>query len=160
RVIGQTDTSLCAGAKFVKGVGLVCGLISLLFAVWSWLDGEVTVPLFFLLFVALGAYLILASGSTYMNKDSITYITSIGVYRLRWDEVREVEIDPFHGNLVFIGQNKVLSMLGPSCWSGKDREQMWRLLLAQIETRDIEIKEIMKVIWPSNKNTKIELKGQ
>jgi hypothetical protein len=40
RVISQAaNESLRVGAKFVKGFGWVCGLLFLLVAVWSWLDG-------------------------------------------------------------------------------------------------------------------------
>src|SRR5215813_5386873 len=138
RVIAQAENeSLRVGAKFVKGLGWSCMLIFLLLAVWSWLDGEGKEALFLLIFVALGAYLILATGSAEMNKDSITYITPFGVYRIGWDEVTEIELDLNGGNLVFKGQNKRLALLRPHYWSGEDKELMWRLFLAQVETRDI-----------------------
>ena len=51
RVIAQAaNESLRVGAKFVKGFGWVCGLLFLLVAVWSWLDGEVKESLFLLIF--------------------------------------------------------------------------------------------------------------
>jgi hypothetical protein len=160
RIIEQADKNLRVGAMFVKVVGWVCGLLLLLFAVWAWLDGEGAVSLLFLFFVALCAYLILASGSTEMNKDFIAYVTPIGVYRIAWDEITEVDIDPLGGSLVFRGRDKVLSTLGPSCWSGKDKEQMLRFFSAQIGNRDIVVKETLKVIWPPNKNTKKRSKSR
>ena len=160
RVIAQAaNESLRVGAKFVKGFGLVCGLLFLLLAVWSWLDGEGKEALFLLIFVALGAYLILATGSAEMNKDSITYITPFGVYRIGWDEVTEIELDLNGGNLVFKGQNKRHSLLRPHYWSGEDKERMWRLFLAKIETRGIEVKETTKALWRLNKNMKIKSKS-
>jgi len=160
RVIAQAaNENLRVGAKFVKGFGLVCGLLFLLLAVWSWLDGGVKEALFLLIFVALGAYLILATGSAEMNKDYISYITPIGVYRIGWDEVTEIEIDLNGGNMVFKGQNKRLSLLRPHYWSGEDKDRIWRLFLAQVETRDIEVKETTKPLWRLNKNTKIKLKS-
>jgi hypothetical protein len=160
RVISQAaNESLRVGAKFVKGFGWVCGLLFLLVAVWSWLDGEVKVSLFLLIFVALGAYLILATGSAEMNNDSITHITPIGVYRIGWDEVTEIEIDLNGGNLVFKGQNKRLALLRPHYWSGEDKERMWELFSAQVETRCIEVKETTKTLWRLNKNTKIKSKN-
>jgi len=161
RVIAQAaNESLRVGAKFVKGLGWFCLLLFLLLAVWSWIDGEVKVSLFLLIFVALGAYLILATGSAEMNQDSITYITPIGVYRIGWDEVTEIEIDLNGGNLVFIGQNKRLSLLRPHYWTGEDKEQMWRLFVAQVETRGIEVRETTKPLWRLNKNTKIKSQNQ
>jgi hypothetical protein len=161
RVIRQaSDESLRVGAKFVKGVAWVCALLFLLAAVWSWLDGAGKASLLFLIFVALGAYLILASGSLEMNKDSITYTTPISVYRIRWGEVTEIEIDLNGGNLVFIGQNKRLSALGPSCWSGKNKERMLRFFSAQVETRGIEVKQTQKAMWRLSKNTKIKAENR
>ena len=159
RIIEQADKNLRVGAMSGKVVGWACGLLILLFAVWCWLNGAGIVSLFILILVAPCIYLILASGSTEMNKDSITYATLTGVYRIRWNEITEVEIDPFGGNLVFRGRNKVLSALGPSCWSGKDKEQMLRLFSAQIGNRDIAVKETLKLISPRNKNTKIRSKS-
>jgi hypothetical protein len=161
RVIGEAaDVSLRVGSRFVKGLGWVCGLLFLFFAVLSWLGGAGKVSLLFLIFVALGAYLILASGSMQMNKDRITYITPIGVYRIEWDEVTEVEIDLNGGNLVFIGHNKRLSTLGPAFWSGKDKERMLRLFSAQVETHAIEVKQTQKAMWRLNKNTKVKSRSQ
>ncbi len=112
--------------------------------------------MFLLIFVALGAYLILAIGSVEMNKDYITHITPIGVYRIGWDEVTEIEIDLNGGNLVFKGQNKRLSLLRPHYWSGEAKKRMWVLFSAQVETRSIEVKETTKTLWRLNKNTKIK----
>jgi hypothetical protein len=91
--------------------------------------------------------------------DDQTISGRIGVYRIRWDEVTEVEIDPVYGNLVFIGQDKRLTALGPVYWSGHDKEQMQRLFSAQIGNRDIEVKETTKALWRFNKNTKIKSKS-
>jgi len=159
RVIGQADESHRAGAKLIKGLGWVCGLFFLILAVWSWLDGAGKVSLFFLVFVALSAYLILATGSTEMNKDYITYITPLGVYRIGWDEVTEIETDASGGSLVLIGKNKRLSLPGPAYWSGKDKERMLRFFTAQVETRGVEVKQTQKAMWRLNKNTKIKSKS-
>lgn len=154
RIIEEANESLRVGAKSTKWVAWVCGLLFLLATAGGWLVGAGIVSSFFLIFVALCAYLILTSGSTEMNKDSITYTTPTGVYRIGWDEITEVEINPLGGDLVFTGHNKVLSMLSPYCWSGKDKERMLRLFSAQIGNRDIAVKEMLKVIRPRNKNTK------
>jgi hypothetical protein len=64
------------------------------------------------------------------------------------------------GNLVFIGQNKRLSALGPMVWSGKDKERMLRFFSAQVETRGIEMKQTQKAMLRLSKNTKLRSKSQ
>jgi hypothetical protein len=160
RVMEQAGEGLRVGARFTIGLGCVCVAFFLLLALWSWFDGAGAVSLFFLAFVTLAGYLILVSGSTEMNKDHITYVTPIGIYRIKWDEVTEVEMDAFYGSaMVFTGQNKVLSLLGPSYWSGKDKERMLKFFSAQIGNRDIAVKETPR-LWVLNKNTKVKSKNQ
>jgi hypothetical protein len=95
-----------------------------------------------------------------MNIHSITSITPISRREIGWDEVIEIETDWNEGTLVFIGPNKRLKTLGPTFWSGRDKERMLRLFSAQIETRDIDVKRRYTVIWRLTKNTKIKSKSQ
>jgi hypothetical protein len=162
RVIREAaDESLRVGGKaFLKGIACVVVLSSLYFAVWFWPIAKGAVSLLFLLMAALQTYLILANGSIEMDRDSVTYITPIGRRRIGWDEVTEVETDLNKGVLVFIGPNKRLNVIGPTFWSGKDKERMLRLFSAQVETRGIDVKRRYTVIWRLNKNTKITSKSQ
>ena len=154
------DESLCVGAKFVRGFGWACGLFFFPLATWFWLDGEGATSLLLLPFVALGMYLILTTGSLEMNKDSITYVTPVSVYRIMWDEVTEIEISETCGSLVLIGKNKRLWAIGPRYWSGKDKVRAFRLLLAQVDTRGVESKQTWKAALRLSKNTKIKQKSQ
>ena len=161
RIIRQAaNESLRVGSKFVKGFGWGCGLFFLLLAVWFWLNGEGAESLIFLIFVAMGAYLILTGGSMEMNKDGVTYTAPFRVHKIGWDEVTEIEVSETGGSLVLIGQNKRLSALGPRYWSGKDKERALRLFLAQIETRFIEVRQTQKAMWRLSKNTKVRSKSQ
>ncbi len=162
RVIRQAaDESLRVGGNaFLKGLGWVIALLFLYLAVSCWRTGKGAASLLFLLLTPLQIYLILASGSVEMGRDSVTYITPIGRRRIWWDEVTEVETDWNEGALVFIGPNKRLKVIGPTFWRGKDKERMLRLFSAQVETRGIDVKRRYTVIWRLNKNTKVKSKSQ
>jgi len=163
RIIEQAaDESLRVGGKALfKGLAWLFALSFLYLAVWCWLNGKGAASLLFLLLAALQTYLILATGgSIEMNKDSVSYVTTLTRRRIGWDEVAEVETDWNEGTLVFIGLNKRLRTLGPTFWSGKDKDRMLRLFSAQIETRGIDVKRRYTVIWRLNKNTRIKSKSQ
>ena len=70
RIIEESNENLRVGASSVKWLGWSCGLLFLLATAGGWLVGAGFVSSFLLIFAAFGAYLILASGSTEMNKDS------------------------------------------------------------------------------------------
>ncbi|HEV2665262.1 MAG TPA: hypothetical protein VG324_10135 [Blastocatellia bacterium] len=162
RIIEQAaGESLRAGGKaFFKVLGWLFALLFLYLAGWFWLNGKGAVSLLFLLLAALQTYFLLATDSIEMNRDYITRITPFSRRRIEWDEVIEIETDWNEGTLVFIGPNKRLKALGPTFWSGKDKERMLRLFSAQIETRDIDVKRRYTVIWRLNKNTRIKSKSQ
>jgi hypothetical protein len=163
RVIREAaDESLRVGGKaFLKVLAWVIALLFLYLAVWCWLTGKGAASLLFLFVAALQTYLILATtGSIEMNRDSVTYITSISRRRIGWDEVTEVETDWNKGTLVFIGPNKRLKVIGPTFWSGKDKERMLRLFSAQVENRGIDVKRRHTSMWRLNKNTKVMSKSQ
>ena len=162
RVIRQSaEESLRVGGKaFFKVLGWLFAILFLYLAGWCWLTGKAALSLLFLLIAALQTYLILATGSIEMDRDSIAYITPISRRQIGWDEVIEIETDWNEGTMVFIGPNKRLNTLGPTFWSGKDKERMLRLFSAQIETRGIDVKRRYTVIWRLNKNTKIKSKSQ
>jgi hypothetical protein len=142
---------------FVKVLAWVCIVLFLFCAVMSWRAGGVGVPLFFLLFVALGLYLLLFSGSVEMDAQTITYRTPLAQYRIKWDEVSRIEIDSQGGNVVFCGENKRLAAVGPMYWSGKDKMEMLKLVGAQAKQRSIETEQTEKAMFRSSKNTKVHV---
>jgi hypothetical protein len=155
----EADESLRVGVKaFLKGLGWVFALLFLYLAVST---GKGAVSLLFLLLAVLQTYFTLgAGGSIEMNGDSVIYTTPIRRRRIGWDEVTEVETDWDEGALVFIGPNKRLKVIGPTFWSGKDKERMLRLFSAQVEARGIDVKRRYTVIWRLNKNTKVKSKSR
>jgi len=118
-----------------------------------------------LAFFCLGVACIVLSGSIEMDSHSVRYKAPWAHYSMRWDEVERIEAesddpDPRYQALgkmalVFVGENKRLSILGPGYWHGRDRAQMFRLLEAQIEERGIEVRKSRAALWKLPKNTKV-----
>ena len=78
----------------------------------AWRAGQGNASLVLLLFVALGAYLLLFSGSLEINAETIVYRTTLARFEIRWDEVIRIELDKQGSNIVFWGNNKRLVGVG------------------------------------------------
>lgn len=74
---------------------------------------------------------------------------------MKWNEVQYVEIDSQGGSMVFVGENKKLAVNGPTLWSGKDKLDLARLMSAQLERYDIEIRPTEKAMFRLSRNTKV-----
>ena len=136
-------------------VGWVCVAFFVGCAFFSWRAGQGEVAPLFLLFVGLGGYLILTAGTIKMDSDTITYITILARYQMRWSEVERIETDMSGSSVVFFGNNKQLAMYGLGYWSGVDREQMLRVMTAQTELRQIKTEQTQKAMYRRSKNTKL-----
>jgi hypothetical protein len=99
--------------------------------------------------------LILLSCSVDMNGQSITLVSPWGHYRIRWDEVRQIESGRFSDWLILYGKDKRLAFMGPSMWSKSGREQALRFMQAQIQQREIEFRQISSMLPKFSKNTRI-----
>lgn len=155
KIIGETVRPLRVKLTFMKALGWSVVVLLLGLAVGAYLSGERGVSFGFLAFSLLGVYLILASGAIEMDADVITASTPLSRYQIRWDEVRSVETDIQRQGIVFVGNDKRMAMPGPMYWSGADKPAMIKLYLAQIEQRNLEVKETQKALWRLSKNVKV-----
>src|SRR5215203_2790915 len=95
----------------IKVLGWICIVFFLFCAIMCWRAGpgpaspatHSFVVLLFLMFVALGIYLLLSSGSVEMDEQAIIYRSSLAQYQINWSEVRYIEIDSQGHNIVFCG---------------------------------------------------------
>lgn len=135
------------------------GIIFFFFcAVMAWRAGEGEVSLLFMLFAVLsGAYLLLFSGTVEVDAQTVTCRTPLAQYQIKWDEVSHIETDKQGGSLVLCGENKILAVLGPMFWSGKDKMEMLMFIGAQLEKRGIETQQPEKVVLRLSKNTKVRV---
>jgi len=115
-------------------------------------------------FFCLGVAGVVLTGAIEMDSYSVLYKTPWAHYSMRWDEVERIEAEPDDPDprylalgkmaLVFVGENKRLSMLGPSYWRGEDSAEMFGLLESRIEERGIEVRKSRAALWTFPKNTK------
>jgi hypothetical protein len=117
--------------------------------------GQGNVSPYFLIFVALGVYLLVSVGSVEINPDFVTYRTPLASYTISWDEVERIEIDAQGGAMVFAGANKRVVTIGPAYWAGKDKQQLQALLYATLEKRNIPVIPTQAALFKLSKNTKV-----
>ena len=155
-MLPTTDTTraLTVYQTFYKVVGYLCLAFFIFCAVMSWRAGAHGATLVFLIFVTLGGYVILSSGSLQMDSQYIRYYLPFRSYQIRWNEVQYIEMDKQASSMVFVGENKQLPVHGPAVWSGKDKREMALLISAQIDTYGIEIRQTEKAMFRLSKNTK------
>jgi len=121
----------------------------------AWRAGAQKPALIFLLFVGLGVFLLLFSGTLEMNSEIITFQTPLKRYQIRWDEVIRIELDRVGSNIVFWGDNKRLVALGPYYWQGPDRTDMMLLVATQMDKLGISLQQSEKAMFRRSKNTKV-----
>ena len=141
---------------FVRVVGWVNIVFFLFCAIMAWRAGQGNASLVLLLFVALGAYLVLFSGNLEMNAETIVYRTALARFEIRWDEVISIELDKQGSNIVFWGSNKRLVALGPMFWTG-EKMKMLLLMSAQVEKLGIKTQQSEMAMFRLSKNTKVRV---
>jgi hypothetical protein len=151
-------TMFTAKSTSAKAIGWVCIVFFLFCAVASYSAGQGSVSPFFLLFVALGVFLILITGELSMSSEEIIYTTPLAKYQMKWDEVKKVEIDLQGGGLVFYAndRNKRMAVLGPGYWSGPDKQNLAKLLSDEMEKRQIPMEQTPRAAYTMSKNTKVK----
>ena len=140
---------------YPKLVGWASVAFFLFCTVGSWSAGARLQAPLFLIFVALGIYILLGSGSMQVDSDSIRYYLPLRRYQIKWNEVQYIEIDRQGSSMVFFGENKKLAVIGPMYWSGINRFDVGRLIAAQIDRYGIEVRTTEKAIFRLSKNTKV-----
>jgi hypothetical protein len=141
KVVGWADVILCS-----------CALLGIFVS----RSPEIIVAAFFGIFSLLGAYLLLWSGPIEVNNDGIALITPAGRYYIRWDEVEFIETDIQGQALVLRGAGKCLPLPGPGWWSGKQEADIIEFLTAQIEERNIIVRQTTKALFSISRNTKVK----
>ena len=151
------DRLLIFRPTILRIISWTCILFFLVGAVGSARAGALKVSLVFVFFIGLGVYLLLFSGTLEMNSETIFYRTPLGRYRIRWDEVRRLELDRVGSVMVFWGENKRLVALGPYYWQGADRKDMMFLVAAQIDKFGIILGQSERAGFRLSKNTKVSV---
>lgn len=106
-----------------------------------------------ILFSALSLYLVLLYGKLVVSKRDVTQYTVVGVYRIYWDEV--VEIQYSQGILVLIGRSKRLSIPDLEYWTDNNASDATGFFYDQAEKRNIELSKSMRALIMPTKNSRI-----
>jgi hypothetical protein len=142
-----------------KIVGWMCITLFTFSSIMAARAGVFGVALIFLLFVSLGIYLVLGSGSMTVNSEEIRYKLPLANYKIKWQEINYVEVDQQFSSLVFVGENKRLAVNGVTAWRRKNRQKMMEFLLEQMRHNSIEFKQTEWAMLRTSKNTKVSRNG-
>lgn len=157
------DRTLVVGTRPLKVLLLISAAFLFFVSFMAWRSGQgqtpvwvmvcVTLPLVVL--VALSVYFMVMLGSVKMSSSFISYHCLWADYEIAWSEVEKIEVDIRSDILAFIGKDKTLLLIGPGFWQGRDKEQMLKLLAAQIEQRVIPVEAKRQSLLSASKNTKV-----
>ena len=146
---------LIAKPTFIRVVGWISILFFLFGTIGAWRAGAYKPALIFLVFVGLGGFLLLFSGTLEMNSELIIFQSYLKRFQIRWDEVTRIELDRMGSNMVFWGENKRLVGMGPYYWQGADRKDMLLLVATQIDKLGITVQQSEKAMFRRSKNTRV-----
>ena len=140
---------------FVKVLGYGFAALCSLGALMSWQAGQGSVSPYFLLLAVLGILIHLLYGTVEADEYVITYILPLWRFEIRWDEVAYVEVDGDGYSMVFVGEQKRLPIMGPPFWARTNKEELGRLIIAQMEKRHIPLRYTQKAAYRLPKNTRV-----
>ncbi|HEX7802606.1 MAG TPA: hypothetical protein VF471_07620 [Pseudoxanthomonas sp.] len=125
------------GTRTYKVTGAVCGLFFIgcsIGAIYAQAYGPVVV---FAIFVVMGAYLLLTSGSFELSETSIEHKNAFGRFGMRWSDISQAEFGP-QGSIVLHGEDQRLVVAPVSAWSGPDKAAAIELLCTKLDAPKIE----------------------
>lgn len=128
-------------SRGIKSIGWSGMVIFAFFALLAWQSGQTGPAACFLGFIAFNLiFLLLTNQYVVMDLEGISDLSILGHFRIRWDEITQIQTDPAGTGLVFYGGPKRVAVSGPAYWNGPDKDRMYQLLAAEIRTHHIEVK--------------------
>jgi len=117
--------------RFPRIIGATAMVLFLLASLLATRAGEGVVSMLFLVFVALGFYLMVGSGHVAADDDAISVNGLLAQYELAWKRVRKVETSGY-GTLVLHADDARLVVPPPMLWSGHDKAALRALVARQL----------------------------
>jgi hypothetical protein len=130
------DKLLIVKPTLIRVIGWICILFFLFGTIGAWRAGAHKPALIFLVFVGLGVFLVLFSGTLEMTSEIIIFHTYLK-------------------RIVFWGENKRLVGMGPYYWQGADRKDMLLLVATQIDKLGLTVQQSEKAMFRRSKNTRV-----
>lgn len=94
-------------------------------------------------------------GYTDWDARRVERYTLLGRWRMAWEDVRRIEVDPFDMTLVLIGDDRQLAMTGPLLWLAANRKSALALMLAQAEKRGIPLQRTPLAVLKGSHGTRV-----
>ena len=150
---GLTENLKVTQSGFEKWLGFASLAFGIFMAVISYNNSD---PMGMIcsgtLFGGCGIVLIfLTLGSIEANNQEISLKLPYRHVSMYWEEIREIYTNTNQGVVALVSENGRL-MVKPSGWSGKDKDQLYRLLQFKIEKSGVVPKESQKILFWMSKN--------
>lgn len=142
---------------FLKLIGWVCLVMFGACAFFSWRAGkELWLPILFLVFAALGAYILLSIGQLELSSKTIVRRSPLSHHEIGWHEVRRIEMGKQGDAIIFSNEEKRLVAMGTAYWSKENTAEAIRFIGVQAAERKIEFITTASAAYKLSKNTKVK----
>ena len=99
--------------------------------------------------------MVASAGTVEVTSDDIRLTSLLGVFTIRWDEIRYVEIDRQRSSLVFRSGDKRLPIVGAPFSRGPHVSAMRRLIEGELRHRQIPIHTTQLAMWRLRRNVRV-----
>lgn len=138
RIIGWGWIGLC-----------VLGLMIALLSQQYWLAAGCVVS------AAFGGCMVLGSGSFDIDGEGLFHRSSLGAWRIRWDEIATVEVGAGEGTMVFHGGGKRFILSSPGGWDESIKDAALAFINEQLKAREIPSRLSGVAAYKIMKNTRV-----
>jgi hypothetical protein len=94
-------------------------------------------------------------GVTEFSEQAVQRSTLFGGYRIAWDEVRWIEIDPFDSVMVLVGDDCQLVIPGPGVWARGHKKTALAVLLGQAERHNVPLRRTTWALTRRSRKTSV-----
>lgn len=94
-------------------------------------------------------------GVTEFTSEAVERHTLFGGWRICWEDIESIEVDPFNAVLVLIGEEQQVVIPGPGLWIGVNKKGAIAMLLAQAERRGISMRRSFGAVLKFSRNSRI-----
>lgn len=150
-----TTPPISADLRYPRIVGAAAIALFSIASLLSWRAGEGVVSMLFLLFVALGLYLMLGSGQIAADQDTVSVDSLLGRHELAWDRVRRLEGSGY-GTLVLHADDARLVVPPPMLWSGPEKDALRALIARQLRERALVVRRSATADYRVHHNVRVK----
>lgn len=118
-------------------------------------DNLVPQVVLFSILAGIIALVLLNWGVTEFTSEAVERHTLFGDWRIGWEDIEAIEIDPFNAVLVLSGEKQQVVIPGPGLWIGVNKKGAIAMLLAQAERRGIPMRRSLGAVLKLPRNSRI-----